>query len=769
MSFREMQRHFGFVLVLILGVSQGACDRFLRSSPSNGDQDALILKTDEVGCLKTVPSDIQLFLEDSPQAEVGLHRAFSCTQESLKAFMKYTRGSRENAYTSRDIQHFFNRYLLKENTISDGFQAQIMKVKMALVGGTEDVVTRVELDSFIELLGKLEAPLLTMKGKMDLVFFKSDPATVNKEKLTAASASMKSLSAFILSQTKITSSRYQWVDGVQFLRELNQFVGPADSLGFVLKWLPLAENVKVLFLGDNAHLVTQQEWTRAFDWAVDVFGIVMELCYQVRHLSFSQSASWDLLMDWLDQTLVAVQTSPQMIEKKILDSHSIDRLIDEVYRLQVFPTSVPSDLAKETYKKALLRLVDRPGSRLGTAADFAGLTQGHLQVLEKEYLVWKLSQTFLNQTYAKYKKVTTRNLRWLADRFEWQKQKFVTVADFPIKEELARSWKDFVGLLKNRNPVIYGTKGKLLMKPTGDKEAYPFGGATLMNSTRSYVRLAMMGYGDHQKVSLFENKISEQRFKDLEEDFREFGRQIRFLDPRQKDPATRTFKEGNFFAYDGNGDDWLSSTELFELLNLMISGGRTQVNEIYVDLDKERCLLNDRDVFNKPIVREGCFWRVFRQNIARYFDHLPGMAKFLAGLSDKEFNLFYANIMAVSRLDTHISGQIEYAEIRTITTALDYLESLMLVYDKNADGRLSEAELITAIPRFRAFIEKLSPLRTWLVEDIFLCMVYGGKKPGMADLAAFKFKRMTDLGDVGRLDLLKVMGVLKSSVVEPAR
>ena len=118
--------------------------------------------------------------------------------------------------------------------------------------------------------------------------------------------------------------------------------------------------------------------------------------------------------------------------------------------------------------------------------------------------------------------------------------------------------------------------------------------------------------------------------------------------------------------------------------------------------------------------------------------------------------------MIVAYNDWHQKGMLEQSEARSLMVVTHYMESLMVVYDTNKDSALDEEELLKALPRFEKFIAKISPAGNWFVEDIFLFMIYKGEKPGIVSLTKFKYERSQGLGKATRLNLIKVLGLLKS-------
>ena len=56
----------------------------------------------------------------------------------------------------------------------------------------------------------------------------------------------------------------------------------------------------------------------------------------------------------------------------------------------------------------------------------------------------------------------------------------------------------------------------------------------------------------------------------------------------------------------------------------------------------------------------------------------------------------------------------------------------------------------------------MSPLGDWFLDDIFLFLVYKGEKPGVVSLIKFKTERAQGLGTASRMNLLKVLSLLKA-------
>lgn len=761
---------------MVLGLLSSGCDRFLTSSkPQTEQEETIVIETSkDMACVEGMPEKLNRFFNDESQSD-DLPSSVACIQSSLRSFMKYTRGDSPNFYTGKELQHFFNRYLLKKNQINTGFQEEMMKMKVVLVGGNADQVTRAEIEKLISLLSELGNELQSLRGQIRLLFFKRDIEQTNLKQIEDLQKSTQEFVAFLIDRTKISTSRYELLDLIKFMREIENFSGPQEAINVIFKWLPLVTKVKALFLDNGTQGASVSDWKNSFAWSVDTYFSILKWHYKIRFLSDEKPSDWNVLMNWTDDIFDLIVKSPQMQENKLLEAKHIDDLIEEVYKLELFKTALDKELAKRTYRNAIAFILER-GNFRGSSFDVSGISERNLKVLLLEYRIWRLSQQFLVDSFGKAARMgiqlNTRNLRFEAKNYNYLKVIDQMNPDPQEREELIQSWKDFYNLIFAKNSIVTDLKGKMRMEKKLDTLPNTLAGGNLLNSNRSYVRLIMRGYADLKEKNLFENFIPQPQFLNLEEDFREFAQKMGFVDPRNSSPAARTFMEANFLTYDGNGDELMSSTEGIQLLSQMMSGGRAMVDEIFKDIRqadvnlkkvrKSGCIISEKDIFGKDVTVEPCFINIFRKNSSRYFESMPGTASYLSKMSEKEFEEYYQLMMVVAGLEKRRPGYIEYSEIRSMMVIMHYLESLLVVYDLNNDQLLDEKELLNAMPRFKDFIVKMSPLGDWFVSDIFLYLVYKGEKPTARALPGFKWERTRGLGTVNRLNLIRVLSLLKS-------
>ena len=579
------------VLALSLGLTFAltGCDRFMnRNSEADNNAEAVKIEFKDGQCLKDVPAQFQRFLSD----EDGLNTSFGCVQAALKSFMKLTRGAQPDVYQAKELQDFFNTYLLKENKVSNDFLIDIMKLKALTVGGSVEVTTRAEMEKFIEFLAGLETELGKFRGRMKLIGFKAERNAVRSDDIQLLKKEMGVMVDFVLKNTKLASASYHWSDFLTFVGHLHEFIGDYRDLDDLLKWLPLIDSGKVLFLGDSSKLLTQKDWLDMKSWLVGTYITILRFHYEIRTTAFNQPSEWVTLLSWLDDLVVTLETAPIMKEKKIFDSKAIDKLIDEVFKKKIFDTKLGVDLIKQTYLKILAYFVE-PATNNSDPVKIKGLTEEHLKVLKAEYNIWKAAQIFANRIYLQEPNQTLETLKarftsFTADQSNWAGFPVVPTADRP---EYDQAWQDYYQLISAKQALVFSSQLKLIVTYADSRTQVPFVGLNMLNAVRTLARFALRGYGDKDNMQIFKRRISKKRMSDVEENFREFGRAIGFFDPDKTTAGKDTFDQANLLVFHSNGDAWVDSRELTEVLSFLISGGKTMLSEIYQDLDRRGCLL----------------------------------------------------------------------------------------------------------------------------------------------------------------------------------
>ena len=752
-------------------ISFTGCDSFLKSAKSKdqkANEETISLKPADLQCLAEFPKQIQDYVKDKA-TPASIEVAFACLDKSITTFVKFYRGERADQYTDEELRHFLNRYLLKDNQISTEFMNEIMKIKMFLIGGSAHGLTRTELDQVQADIKLIKEEVLKIQGSLGLILFQETSENATDERIEKAETQVRASFKRLLLESKVAGSMYEFADFKDFVSELGKFLGDTVTLQKALKWMPLMSSVKELFWGDHSRLSTSRQWQASMDWAIRGYFLGLNSFYRFRPFEFKSRENWSSLLTCLDRGFDLIEQAPVFQADGRLSADSIDRVLEEVWKLNLIKTELSVAVMKKTYRTVILRILDRNQSRQAQVSEVLGLEKKHLAVLRFEYNVWRLSEEMILDLFKDRPVSDGASPAEIADSLRRQdvgaKIRFFRDGDTQ-REPYEATWSDWARLLTLDRPIQWTANLKLLMVPNASRAKTSFQGLNLMNAVRFLTRAVQRGYGQGTDPNVFKLQLSEPSLVYLEDDFHEIGQMVGFLDPRSKKPAERTFKEANFFTFHGDGNDWMTGLETFEELNFMISGGGAVINEIMESARAAGCQTGQLDPLGKPYMKADCYEKVLRANFTRFFEGLPLMSQEIAAMNETQWQTFYGSLMTLSAVEPKALGLVEFAEARTSAVVLHYVEGLMMMYDRDYNNKLTEAEVTAVAPRFRAFIQNISPLGGFLVDDIFLCLVYKGKKPSAWDLTKFMIEKSTGLGDVGRLQLVNVLAILKKDVTQ---
>jgi hypothetical protein len=223
--------------------------------------------------------------------------------------------------------------------------------------------------------------------------------------------------------------------------------------------------------------------------------------------------------------------------------------------------------------------------------------------------------------------------------------------------------------------------------------------------------------------------------------------------------------EANFFTFSGDGNDQMSFRETYEFVSILFASGLGSSAKVYDDMLKLKCGLKQKDVMGFEKLDQICFRNNLKLYSTIYFKNMPRMAAYIASLNDLGWVEFFNHVFNASLVSDQKTGQAEIANIRSFVTILHYIESVFSVYDRNANSELSYAEVSAGAARFLPFFRMVRPdTGDTVLNQVYLYLVYKGRIPTAYELGKFQWERSKGLGQVGRMEIARLFGALKSEL-----
>lgn len=757
------KKSLNLILAASMGLSLAGCSDFLNGKKQ--EPEVLEFSNQRLACLKEVPSQLKDF-SVGEASEKRVRGAFDCTKDALIYFRDKTYGSVPGAYTVEEMRNFFGKYFLKENNVSPEFAGELMKIKKALLGGSDSYLTKEEINRLVSLLDILRDEAVLLSPHMKILLNQANDKATTWEQVSAATEQLRFTLQRLLDKTQLSTSDYSFEDGKRALSGLGDFLRgsePFEPYEQVRDWVPMVESVKNILMGRRTQLTKLYQWKESLDTLIDLYGLALKYRYVIGNTKFEGPNDIRQVSQFINQGLSLIENCYQMKNEGLIPAEDIDVLIDQVMSRFKFGLDIRASSIKKIYRIVLLRMLSP--ERKGDSRGLLGLDKKHMAALRREFNIWRMDQSFFD--LANYdEKSGSITQQKLLDSYQRFNKDFVIekgLTENPLEQmALDQSWSDLGELLKVDNMINFNSKGRVI--ETLDSKSVPatWKSLTKMNLMRAIARMLMLGYAEDTNNNLANAHMSKAGLIAWYEEFNELGLDIKAFDPRTGNSGPRSFLEANFFTFSGNGDDWMDMRETFEFVSLLFSAGLSTSSDIIEDM--AMCRVDQKDVFGEYYMKETCFKQHFRDHFGMYFNNLPGMTAFIKGLNAADYDAVYSYLKNSALSADQKPGLIETSNIRTMVMILHYVETIMVTYDTDKNQTLSLDEVYAAAPRFMSFFKTVSPTKyEFIIKQGFAYLVFNGTMPGGGGIIGFQFsKHFKD--EATRKEILRLFGTLKDQL-----
>jgi hypothetical protein len=296
-KFRIFWQAFGLTL---LAGTLGACSLINDSATPKMPSSPQAL---DMGCLQDLVGNLTDYFEGRVASDEAIAQPWDCGRVTLATFTKMSRGQQPDQYSSQELQGMMNLFLPPQHQVSDALRVDVMKLKVVLFGGSQEALSREDIERVSDFLGLLKQEAFRLRNNFPVSRqrFSERSREEISELQDAALTSAKKIGKFI-GETK---QPYPLSDVSNLLMEIDKMVGPlestgahaafggqpslgsaatlgaatsgrgtglAQSQGSSLKWLahhlPLLGQLKGVIFGTREDQIDPAEWTRFLEVAV---------------------------------------------------------------------------------------------------------------------------------------------------------------------------------------------------------------------------------------------------------------------------------------------------------------------------------------------------------------------------------------------------------------------------------------------------------------------------------------------------------------------
>lgn len=270
--FSKLRRSQGTACVLLLSLTT-----VLSCTPKLGEEAPPPKQQEFSGtaCLSNATTTVGRFL-DGVARDGEIIQAWGCFENAFAAFEKYVRGSSRDSYTPAEMASFFeNEFIARRpdgsiHAIPPSLQAEMMKIKQLITGGSATSITRSEIRSLISRVDRFRELTLKVNPYMKVLLQKWEPSFDQTTGLSQrddvaffdeANRSLREVAREVGELIQANGQAYRLDDVVVLLQELSSYIGDDWTVTqAVARFMPLAKKLKKSLTGGGEERIEANEW-----------------------------------------------------------------------------------------------------------------------------------------------------------------------------------------------------------------------------------------------------------------------------------------------------------------------------------------------------------------------------------------------------------------------------------------------------------------------------------------------------------------------------
>jgi hypothetical protein len=706
----------------------------------------------ELDCLSHVSSDVKSWTSTGTP---GIDHPIDCMVMALDKFNERVRDRKTGEWTSVDVGRFLSDNLGR----ADGPQRldALLKLKTAIFGGTATILTRTELLRVRGTLLKLKPEALSLSSRLDILKMQlSSPAPEQSE---LAAAGLKRLSGVLADEASTTQDR----SSLTFEEIRAGLVALGVDADAISSWQPLMMSAKAILAGGAADSVAASEWPRLFRATGSVWGLVLRARYSMEGRGDLLGTDLGIVDTLLHDAVSEVDASIRAQSGQAIVVEKIDALIDALFAKALLPAKLTAVTAKGLVRPLLGKIL-YGNSREGQAQRMRALSLVHLTLLRSSIDDWLGAQNEIVQT-TQAQSYSDSLVRLLS-------------STFAVPSDQSTTYRPALADLFSRGrPLVHDADGLYLIMPTQQLPDPSRADLDQTNLVRAFVTALVRGYSHDAAVAARAGGLSEDELQELYADARGLGTDLGIVDVRNTGAGKRSYMEARLFTSvpipsrpDTSRDTELIDThQAIEWFEMAISGNLTAA-KLYERL-LPTCGTNERDLHGARTLDIKCFRADFSKNFDTIVPNLPGFAAWIkADTTGERMKQVLFALEEAGRAPGATDDNLDEADARSLLPILYYTESLILTWDKNANGILDKEELWSFFPVIQPMLKRLGDGKAdseFMQKAIFSWILSKGEPPttsilGGVELALWGLRATSVDLKASRLDILKVMSSLAS-------
>lgn len=290
-------------------------------------------------CLTQSMDGLKLFFKGDA-TDMQISESIMCLQNVLISFKDNIRGKNQNSYTPEEIGNFLTKQFLKNGTdFNADLLAEIMNLKVVLVGGNTSAITKSEIDAIASIIARLKPDLIALNPHMKVIFSKWTPDTdsaMREKKFVDAKTAFEVFLNHIGLMLASTQRGYEIKDLINLAVEVAKFTNStADSIKIIYNAKNFVIKFKLTLIGGNGALIGN-EWIPFAKTLNEAFFQILRFKYFFNDLKDDQiSEKWKVYENVATDISGLFQDLMTFKNSLILPNNEIISLLEEAKPLLI--------------------------------------------------------------------------------------------------------------------------------------------------------------------------------------------------------------------------------------------------------------------------------------------------------------------------------------------------------------------------------------------------------------------------------------------------
>jgi len=660
------------------------------------------------------PSDVRQTLKDLVAGNAlpkDTQSSFACIDHYIERFNTYTKA---NSFTYEEINAFFHKHFTDVKEFSPSSLREYFRLKNLFLGGGENQITKSELNSFQYWLREA-SPVMGRMSQYAHIYSMTAAMNLDDDqdalKMTNAITELHNLESLVIKYFPGgAGSRYQFsnLDNLDFIRTSSaKTISETEPVQLLM-------NLKASLVHPPEESISGEDF-RTF---VTQTSLILETSIRIKYTKDLKDYRKSNFLESIEHIrkigAIILSNALESQPSKTIPASAISKLIEKFNRYDLLPFGL-QEKSIQRFLPVMMNKVLSPHPKVSVRTDAnSDLTSEHLEVIFGAVDAWLTIQKIFLSALSSSDEITAQDL---IEKFAQESSKIRDPRILPsigvMKEILS------TGIFLRWHDVE-----TLNFAPRDIRQKFSRYDLLFLSTSFSLVRAVMRGYINSESRRENVSAMTEPELDDLYLSVRELGRDLKFIDSRNRKAPARAFLENNIFTSVSNGNEYVEFHEAMEWFYQVWSAGK--LGEKIYEKVPDICKKSDLDIFDRKKLDHECYSSFFKDHVSDFFGHLPTLTSYLktinthaSGRRDPitkavtktatdpwmDFNISLENAY---RFTAYSPYDLDSADLQAMALILSYTESLFTNHSRNHDDILDAKDLWATFPILRGFIESAS-------------------------------------------------------------